>query len=106
MPGWQSLVVCDPARTNSLPDCDFKALIMLIKVGMQDLVLIATLLAVIVFLLAGIKLLTSGGNEGALKEARSMLWKVVLGYVWILAGWVIVYTITSVLLKSGYSLLG
>ena len=99
---WQKLIVCDGTTADP---CTFESFIKLIKAGIQDLVFIATLLTVVIFIFAGIKLLTSGGNEGALKEARSMLWKVLLGYVWILAAWLIVYTITSVLLDSGFSLL-
>jgi len=102
MPGWKPLIVCD----GIVKKCDFASLIELVKVLIYDLVLLSTLLAVIVFAYAGLKLLTANGNEGEVKKAITMLQKVAWGYVWILAAWLIVYTITSVLLKDGYSLLG
>lgn len=98
-----NLIVCQGTTADP---CTFGSLIALIKVGISDLVVLATLVAVIVFIFAGFKLLTSGGNPKALSDARGMLLKVLIGYVWILAAWVIVYTITSVLLNPGYSLLG
>ena len=101
MPGWRNLIVCDGVKVP----CTFAKLIELIQVGIHDLVLLSTLLVIGVFVMAGIKLLSSGGNPGALTEVKSMLWSVVMGYMWILAAWLIVYTITSILLKPGYSLL-
>jgi hypothetical protein len=112
MPGWKSLIVCDPVPSTGgdfvgpVRDCDFEALIELVRVLIHDLVLLSTLLAVGVFAYAGIKLLASGGNPGAMKDAKGMFFKVLIGYMWILAAWLIVYTITSVLLHPGYSLLG
>lgn len=101
MPGWKPLIVCDG------PSCQFSDLILLVNNLIHDLVLISTLLAVIVFVWAGFLLLTSGGNKSTYDKAKGMLWKVLIGYLWILAAWLIVYTITSVLLKdAGYSILG
>lgn len=114
LPGWQSLIVCDgvggvPGPSgNILPKCDFKSLVMLVNVLINNLVIISTLLAVMVFIYAGFILLTSGGNPGARDRAKGMLGKVVVGYLVVLAAWIIVYTITSVLLDpaGNYSLLG
>ncbi len=103
---WQPLVVCDGVPGNGLPECDFATFILLIKNLITDLVVISTLIAVAVFCYAGFILLTSGGNKSAMDKAKGMLGKVVVGYLWILAAWLIVYTITSVLLNTGYSLLG
>ena len=102
MPGWKPLIVC------AGPDCSFGSLILLTKNLIHDLVLLSTLMAVAVFCYAGFKLLTSGGSTSEKDKAKEMLIKVVKGYLWILAAWLIVYTITSVLLKpdSGYTLLG
>lgn len=102
MPGWKLLIVCDGVETK----CTYDSLIELVKVLINDMVIISTLLAVLTFIWVGIKLLSSGGNESAMTDAKKMLWKVVIGYLWILAAWLVVYTITSVLLKDGYSLLG
>lgn len=102
MPGWKPLIVCDGVEVP----CTFAKLVELVQVLIHDMVLLSTLLAVGVFVYAGYILLTSGGDSGAMTKAKGILWKVVIGYVWILAAWLIVYTITSVLLDPGYSLLG
>ena len=102
MPGWRPLIVCDGIVTK----CDFAHFMELIRSGIHDMVLLSTLLAVAVFCWVGVILLSSSGNPGAATKAKGMLWKVVIGYLWILGAWLIVYTITSALLKDGYTLLG
>jgi hypothetical protein len=108
--GWQSMIVCDGTvpNPNNLPKCDFGSLITLVNVLISNLVVLSTLLATMVFIYAGFILLTSGGNPGARDRAKGMLGKVVIGYIVVLSAWIIVYTITSVLLDpaGGYSLLG
>ncbi|MBX4199135.1 pilin [Candidatus Parcubacteria bacterium] len=101
--GWANLIVCNGTKADP---CTYAKLILLSQNLIQDLVIISTLLATAVFAYAGFKLLTSGGDPGALKEAKSIFMKVVIGYVWILAAWLIVYTITNALLNKGYSILG
>jgi hypothetical protein len=109
LPGWQPLIVCDPAPAadaiGAARDCDWEALITLVRVLINNMVILSTLMAVIVFCYAGFILLTSGGKPGALDRAKGMFWKVIVGYVWILAAWLIVYTITSTLLGPGFTLL-
>ena len=102
MLGWKSLIVCDGVEI----ECTYKSLVDLVIVLIHDMVVISTLLAVITFIWVGIKLLGSGGNESAMTDAKKMLWNVVIGYLWILGAWVVVYTITSVLLNTGYTILG
>lgn len=88
--------------------CQFSDLIRLANNFIQDLVVIATLVTTIVFLVAGFKLLTASftGNVGALKDAQRMFKNVVIGYVIILAAWIIVYTILHALVDPKYWLLG
>ena len=100
---WQPLIVCDGTKADP---CTFASIIELIKVIINDLVVLTTFLAVAAFMYAGFLLLTSGGNESAKTKAKDVFTKVLIGYLWILAAWLIVYTITSVLLNPGYSLLG
>ncbi len=108
---WEPLIVCSgvPGEIGeggkSLPVCSFESLITLLNVLIHDLVVLSTLLAGCVFAYAGFILLTSGGDTGALKRAKDIFIKVLKGYLWILAAWVIVYTITNTLLGPGYTLL-
>ncbi len=110
MPGWQPLTgFCDPltkvTREAGGDPCDFEAIIQLIKNGIHDLVLLSTLLAISILVYAGFLWLTSRGDTGQHKKALGMLGSVVWGYVWILAAWVVVYSITSVLLKDSFNFL-
>lgn len=97
-----NLIVCDGVTEP----CTFSHLIELVKNLITAMVIISTFLATAAFAYAGILLLTSGGSEGKKDEAKKIFTKVLIGYLWILGAWVIVYTITSVLLDPGYSLLG
>jgi hypothetical protein len=107
LPGWKPLVdICVDVQ-NGVPNCHFSDLMTLISNGITDLVLISTLLVVVACVVVGFKLVTAGmrGDSGALKEARGKLMDVIIGYAVILTAWVVVYTITSTLLKSDFTLL-
>jgi len=97
-----NLIVCDGTTTP----CTFAKLIELAKNLITALVIISTFLATAAFAYAGFLLLTSGGSESGKTKAKEVFKKVLIGYLWILGAWLLVYTITSVLLKDGYSLLG
>ena len=102
---WQPLIICNnpPEFPNA---CDFQSLILLVNNLITDLIIISTLLATVGFVYAGFRLLTSGGNEEAMKSAKNTAWNIGKGFFFILIAWVLVYTITNVLLAPGYSLLG
>ena len=109
-PGWQAITdVCDKISVGTgkadIPDCHFDDVIKLFRNGTTDLILISTLIVVVAMVVAGMKLVTSGGNPSALTEVKTMFRKIVTGYAVILVAWVVVYTITSTLLKPGFSLL-
>lgn len=99
---WKELIVCD----GTTEPCTFNHLIELTQNLITDLILLSTLLATIAFAYAGFFLLTSGGSEGRKDKAKEIFRKVLIGYLWILGAWLLVYTITSTLLNTGYSLLG
>lgn len=99
---WRTLIVCDGVTVK----CTFELLILLAQNLINDLIVISTFLATAAFAYAGFILLTSGGNESKKNQAKEIFRKVLIGYLWILGAWLLVYTITSVLLRSGFSLLG
>ncbi len=92
-----NMLVCNGA------DCNFGHLIDLAKVVMNNIVVVATLLVTIAFVVIGIKFLTSGGDIKAREDSKKIAKNVLLGFFFVLAGWLIVYTITSVLLRDGFS---
>jgi uncharacterized membrane protein len=98
---WQPLIVCDGVTVK----CTFSSLITLTQNLITDLILLSTLLATIAFAYAGIILLTSGGSEGKKDRAKEIFFKVLKGYLWILGAWLLVYTISSVLLEEEFFLL-
>lgn len=90
-------IICDG------PDCDFADLAKLVGILINDLIIISTFIATGLFVYAGFRLLISGGDEGAMRDAKAIIGKVIRGYIVILTAWLVVYTITHTLLKEGYS---
>ena len=99
LPGLQNMIICEG------PDCNFASLMQLVEVLIHNIVVISTYIAVAVIIYAGFLLITSGGNPGKKEKAKNALTMIIIGYVCILVAWVLVYTITSVLLDDDYSLL-
>lgn len=82
--------------------CGFPELMKLVrKVINFVLFVIATPLAALVFVYAGITLLTSGGDSGKLTSAKKMLGNLLIGYVIALAAWLIINTILTSLGYDG-----
>ncbi len=102
---WKDLIICNTPKYPGV-ECGINQLVILTQNLITNLVIISTFLATAAFVYAGFILLTSGGSEGKKDEAKKIFTKVMIGYLWILGAWLVVYTITSVLLKTGYSLLG
>ncbi len=61
--------------------------------------IMATLAALIVAF-AGFKMLTSGGNSGKVSAAKEMMTNVVIGFIIVLAAWIIVDTVMKLFLKQ------
>lgn len=96
---WQDLVggnICNGT------DCDYAALIRLANAVINNLTVIAVLAATMAFIWVGFQLLKSQGDPGAMKNAKTVGGNVVTGLFFVLAAWVIVKTITSVLLSPDF----
>jgi len=109
---WQPLIVCaqfdNEGKAHGFDHmCQFSDMMLLVKNLISDLVIVATLATTAVLVFAGIKLLTASfeGNAGALKQVQGMFTSVIKGYVFILAAWIIVYTILTALVNSKFILL-
>jgi hypothetical protein len=97
------LIVCDPARVGGKPDCDFNSLLALFKVGVKALLEIASIITVIALIMIGFKFMTAQDNAGVRTEAKNQAMGILKGYFFILAAWLIVYTISSVLVKDSFT---
>jgi len=89
------LVPCDG------PDCDFDALVKLAENVLDFLIFLAVLIAAGLFVWAGFLYLTAGGSQDKVKQAHGVFWKVAIGLVIVLAAWLIVNLILSVLTDRG-----
>ena len=99
----QGLVPCDG---SSIDPCGFNDFIDLIRNVVDFLMFkVAVPLSAILFAYAGFLMMFAGGDEGKIKRARAIFWWVFVGIVITLSAWLIVKTITSALLKPGFSLL-
>ena len=67
---------------------------------------IATVVTVIALIVMGFRLMTSAGNATALTETKKRAKWIVVGYVCILAAWLVVYTILNTLVYSEFNMLG
>lgn len=94
---WEDLIVCTGLADKP---CNWNSLVLLTKNLMTNLILISTILVTIGFIYIGFTFLTSGGNEGARTKAKDMFKKLVFGFIFVLAAWLIVYTISNVLLDN------
>jgi hypothetical protein len=95
-----SLIVCNG------PNCTFADLIILARNFIDVLVYFSTFLAVIGFIYAGFKLVTSEGDVGALKEAKRIFTMVATGFAIVLSAWLIVKLVFDVLVDSGFVTFG
>ncbi len=102
-----NLIVCNTTLVNGqfTDPCTFEKLVKLGINFMNFLIILAVPLAVISFVFAGFKLVTSAGSESNKTEAKKILTNTGLGLVIVLAAWLIVKTILISLLKEDYSLL-
>lgn len=99
-PAPQGLVPCDG------PDCNFASLVQLGQIIINWLVYISVIVAAVLFGWAGVKYVTAGGDPGKIKEARDIIRKTLIGFLFVIGAWLIVYTITEALgLKTDYTLL-
>ena len=80
--------------------CEFCHLVQLGNRVVQWLVVVLTIVAGLIFAVAGLKLTTSGGNPAAKDAAKSMFTNVVVGYLIVLSAWLVVDTIMRALVDE------
>lgn len=101
-----SLAQGTPASTRIVPcdgpDCDFNDLMQLLNNIIKYIILISAPIAACVIAYAGFIIMTSGVSD-KISQAKAMIQKVVIGFVFILGAWIIVNTILLALLDSSFS---
>ena len=81
------------------PNCGYYDLIKLVNNIIKWIIITSVPVAAGVFAWAGINMMMHAGNPGKRKESIDMMKKVFFGFVFILAAWIIVGTITKALLN-------
>jgi len=88
------------------PACDFDQLVIMAGRIIRFLIIIGSSLGAVAFAYAGWLYLTSGGNPGKVTSAKDIFIKVVLGFIFMLAAWLIVSLILNTLGYQGPRFLG
>lgn len=90
------LVPCDGA------DCDFNSLMTLINRVLNFIIYLSIPLAAISISYAGYLYISAFGDTGKIEEAHAIFGKVLWGFAFVLGGWLIVYSIMSLLLGPDF----
>lgn len=88
-----------PLIPNCSPNCGFYDLLRLVNNIINWIIMISFPIAAGVLAWAGFKYMTTGISDQK-SEAKKMIQKVFLGFVFILSAWIIVGTITNTLLRD------
>ena len=96
----QGLVPCEGGGFRSDSPCTPCHLIQLANNVITWLISILTLVFAILAMYAGFKLVTSGGNTGAKQDAKSMLTNAIIGFILVLAAFIIIDTGMRALLRD------
>ena len=82
-----------PCGGPDQPACQFCHLVEMGNTIVLWLVFVLTIVAGLIFAVAGLKLVTSGGNPSQKDAAKSMFVNVIVGYLIVLAAWLIIDTL-------------
>jgi hypothetical protein len=82
------------------PACQACYVVVLVDGVVQWLIGILATIAAIMIVYAGIKLVTSGGNVSAKTSALSMFNNVIIGFVIVMAGWLLIDTIMKAMVND------
>ncbi|OHA89134.1 MAG: hypothetical protein A2653_02905 [Candidatus Zambryskibacteria bacterium RIFCSPHIGHO2_01_FULL_43_25] len=97
--------VCDDKpdlKTGVIQDpCGFDDLVELAEKILKFMIIIAIPLAALSFIWAGAIYITAEGSQSKIEKAHGIFKKTLIGFIFVLAAWVIVYTIGKALLDPG-----
>ncbi|HWP61766.1 MAG TPA: hypothetical protein VN495_04135 [Candidatus Paceibacterota bacterium] len=101
--GMVAIVPCGGAQTdnNGLPPCTVCSIAQLAQNILNDAIFVGVFLSAILFAYAGLKMLSTPTSPGQHQKATALFRNVVIGFVIIMAAWLIVNAIMSVLFTGG-----
>lgn len=103
----QGLVPCGRNSDTGLNEaCQICHVLQLINGVTTWLVGILSVAAAIMFVIAGFKLVTAGGNQDAWKQAKDMIVNVTIGFVIVLSAWLLIDLLMKSLLSDGNTAIG
>ncbi len=88
------------------PVCQSCHVVELVNRVVTWLVMFLGTIAAIIIVYAGFKLVTSGGSSHAKEDAKALIQNMFIGYVIVLAGWLLIDTAMKMLLVDGETALG
>lgn len=91
----EGLVQCDGVTVK----CDFVAFVALVNRVITFIIEISIPIAALLFAYAGFLYMNAQGNLGKVSQAHKIFQNVAIGFMIILAAWLIVYTLVSTLFK-------
>ncbi len=89
-----------PCGGDDQPSCQTCHVVELLNNVTDWLIIILGTVAAIIIVYAGFKLVTAGGNSGVRADAKEMLINLLIGYVIVLAGWLLVDTAMRALINT------
>jgi len=99
----QGLVPCGNPGQG---ECDFGALVELIRRIIEFIVTLSVFVATGLFAWAGVLYFTAGGDTGKIDKAHKIFYSVAIGFVIILISWLVVDTILKTLTGKGIDEVG
>ena len=96
------LVPCGINDKRVVVPCDFNALMVLLNRFMNFILYMSIPLAAISISYAGGLYIFAAGDTGKIESAHKIFWSVLKGFIFVLAGWLIVYSIMSALLGPNF----
>lgn len=84
------------------PDCDWSKFIGLMQNILNFMVFLGVSISALLFAYAGFKYLTSGGDSGAVGDAKRIFSHVALGLIILLVAWLLVDTLLRTLTGKGF----
>lgn len=92
----------DPTKPGGEKECGFLDAIAEVKLLINTFFILSVPITVIAIAVSGVQILLAQGNMAKIKDARIRVQNILIGFVIILSAWLIVYTITSQLLKPEF----